>query len=238
MSLYPAVILAGGLATRLRPVTETIPKSMVDVAGEPFVAHQMRLLKDRGIDRVVMCLGYLGEQVEAYVGDGSRFGLDVRYSYDGPVLLGTAGAIRRALALVPERFFVIYGDSYLPEDYRAAQHHFDAAGKRGLMTVFENEGQWDSSNVEYSQGRIVVYDKKNKTPRMRHIDYGLGLFARSVFEELGDGPHDLASVYQDLHAHDDLTALEVFQRFYEVGSFTGIEELSAYLGASRSTTDQ
>jgi D-sedoheptulose 7-phosphate isomerase len=229
MSLYPAVILAGGLATRLRPVTEKIPKSMVEVAGEPFVAHQLRLLRAQGIQYAIFCVGYLCEQIEAYVGDGARFGMKVDYSLDGPVLLGTAGAIRNAMRHLPERFFVVYGDSYLPTDHAAVQRHWDGSGKRALMTVFRNEGKWDSSNVEFDGSRILHYDKNNRTERMRYIDYGLGLFTRSVFEELGEGPHDLAQVYQSRLAAGDLDAYEVAERFYEAGSFSGIEELTQYL---------
>jgi D-sedoheptulose 7-phosphate isomerase len=228
--MLPAAILSGGLATRLRPVTETIPKSLIEVAGEPFVAHQLRLLRARGIERVVLCVGFLGEMIRDFVGDGSRFGMRVEYSFDGPVLLGTGGALRQALPLLGERFFVVYGDSYLPCDYRSIEEHFVASGKRGLMTVFANDGLYDSSNVEFSDGVPVAYDKKNRTPRMRHIDYGLGLFHRSVFDELPQGPCDLASIYQDLLAHGDLAAVEVPERFYETGSFAGIKELSMLLG--------
>lgn len=232
MSLYPAVILAGGLATRLRPVTEKIPKSLIEVAGEPFAAHQLRLLAGRGIGRVIICAGYLWEMIRDFAGDGSRFGIEVAYSVDGPTLLGTAGAIRNALPHLPERFFVVYGDSYLPCDYAAAQRHFDASGASALMTIYHNEGQWDTSNVEFAGGRILAYDKKNRTTRMRHIDYGLGLFRREVFEQLGAGPRDLADVYQERLVAGDLAALEVPERFYEIGSFAGIEELSALLLAA------
>lgn len=228
------MILAGGLATRLRPVTATIPKSLVEVAGEPFLAHQLRLLASRGIDRAILCAGYLWEQIRDYAGDGARFGVRLEYSIDGPVLLGTAGAITNALPLLPERFFVIYGDSYLPCDYAGAQRFFDASGKSSLMTVFHNEGQWDTSNVEFDGERIIAYDKKHRTERMRYIDYGLGLFRRDVFAALPPGePRDLATIYQERLAAGDLAALEVPERFYETGSFAGIEELSALLAAAK-----
>src|ERR1044071_9702153 len=114
--MLPIAILAGGLATRLRPMTETIPKALVEIAGEPFLAHQLRLLRAAGYERVVLCVGYLGKMVREFAGDGSAFGLYVEYSFDGPTLLGTAGAIVRALPLLGPRFSVIYGDSYLPCD--------------------------------------------------------------------------------------------------------------------------
>src|SRR3990167_11349183 len=122
--LFPVVILAGGLATRLHPVTHTIPKSLVEVNGEPFVAHQLRLLKRNGFNKVIMCIGHLGQNVIEFVGDGSCFGLHVSYSLDGQTLLGTAGAIKKALPLLEKYFFVLYGDSYLPCDYLSVQNYF------------------------------------------------------------------------------------------------------------------
>ncbi len=224
---YPIVILAGGLATRLRPVTETIPKALIEIDGEPFIAHQLRLLHAHGLTDVVLCLGYLGEQVEAFVGDGSVFGMNVTYSYDGEKLLGTAGAIKKALPLLADNFFVVYGDSYLTCDYLAVQQAFMAQQKLGLMTVFNNEGQWDKSNVEFHDGEIKIYDKTRQTPEMHFIDYGLGIFNKAAFDKVpNDKPFDLATVYQDLLQQKQLAAFEVSERFYEVGSFSGIDELS------------
>lgn len=228
--MLPVAILAGGLATRLRPITERIPKALIDINGEPFIAHQLRLLRSRGIRQVVLCLGYLGEMVRDFVGDGAAFDLAVEYSFDGPVLLGTAGALRQALPLLGDAFFVVYGDSWLPCDYAEAQRVFLESGKPGLMTVFRNDGQWDSSNVEFAGGRIIAYDKKNRTPAMRYIDYGLGAFQRRAFYDLADGTfYDLAALYQDLLARGELAALEIAERFYEIGSTAGIEELSRLL---------
>ena len=228
--MLPAAILAGGLATRLRPVTETIPKALVEVGGEPFLAHQLRLLRARGVERVVLCLGYRGEQVREFAGDGDAFGLRIDYSFDGPVLLGTAGALRRALPLLGDAFFVVYGDSYLPCAYRAAESLFAASGKLGLMTVYRNEGRFDSSNVEFDAGRIVAYDKRARTPRMRHIDYGLGAFRAAAFDGVPeDRAADLAALYQELLGRGELAALEVAERFYEIGSFEGIRSLEDYL---------
>jgi NDP-sugar pyrophosphorylase family protein len=231
--MLPVAILAGGLATRLRPITDKIPKALVDVNGQPFIAHQLRLLASRGIDRVVLCLGYRGEMVQDFVGDGRQFGLHVDYSFDGPVLRGTAGAIHPALPLLGESFFVLYGDSYLPCDYAAVEQAFLSSGKTALMTVFRNEGQWDSSNVEFDGNRILVYDKKNRTPRMRHIDYGLGAFHGRAFSALavpsGPGSVDLAALYQDLLARNELAAFEARERFYEIGSVEGIRELAEVL---------
>src|SRR5947209_5920718 len=157
--MLPIAILAGGLATRLRPITETIPKALVEINGEPFLAHQLRLLAQGGVERVVLCVAHRAEQIRDFAGDGRGFGIRVDYSFDGPQLLGTAGAIRGAVPLLPDNFFVLYGDSYLPCDYLAVERAFLSSGKSGLMTIHRNEGRWDSSNVEYSEGRIVAYDK-------------------------------------------------------------------------------
>ncbi|HVV47341.1 MAG TPA: nucleotidyltransferase family protein [Bryobacteraceae bacterium] len=228
--MLPVAILAGGLATRLRPATETIPKALLEINGEPFLAHQLRLLAARGIQRVVLCTGYLGEAIQSFAGDGRRYGLEIEYSSDGPRLRGTAGAIRRALPLLGAVFFTIYGDSYLPCDYAAAEEAFRRSGKLGLMTVFCNEGRWDKSNVEFSNGAILAYDKAEQTPRMHHIDYGLSAFHAAAFESLPpDEPHDLAGVYRGLLQQGELAAYEVAERFYEIGSFEGIRELSELL---------
>ena len=226
----PVAILAGGLATRLRPITEKIPKSLVDVAGEPFLAHQLRLLHSRGIHRAVLCVGHLGEMIERDFGNGSAFGVELKYSFDGPVLMGTGGALRLALPMLGDAFFVLYGDSYLPVDYAAVEAAWQASGKDALMTVFQNEGAWDTSNVEFSEGRLLRYDKRERTPAMRHIDYGLSIFKASVFDSRASGEKfDLSDVQRDLVAQGRMAGYEVCQRFYEVGSHTGLAELNALL---------
>jgi dTDP-glucose pyrophosphorylase len=228
--MLPVAILAGGLATRLRPVTEKIPKSLIEINGEPFLAHQLRLLAARGVRRVTLCVGYLAERIEAWAGDGSRFGVELTYSADGPRLRGTAGAIANALPLLGESFFVLYGDSYLPCDYGAVERAFQASGKLALMTVYDNRDRWDASNVEFGDGRILAYSKKVRKPEMHYIDYGLGVFHRAAFAEIsGDGPHDLADLYQALLARGELAGYDVRRRFYETGSFAGIRELEEYL---------
>ena len=232
MSRLPVAILAGGLATRLGDLTRQTPKSLLEVAGRPFVHHQLRQLHGQGVRRVVLCVGYLGERVEAAVGDGSAFGLEVSYSYDGPELRGTAGALRRALPKLGDAFFVLYGDSYLECDYAAVQSAFEASGASALMTVYRNEGRWDASNVEFHDGRILAYDKVDRTPAMRHIDYGLGVLSRRAMEVVPDsGACDLASVYIEMLRRGELAGFEVSERFYEIGSVTGLEETRAHLSA-------
>lgn len=231
---FPIAILAGGLATRLHPLTERVPKALLDVQGEPFIAHQLRLLQSAGLQTVVVCAGYLGEMIRDCVGDGLRFGLKVLYSFDGPRLLGTAGALRKARPLLGECFQVLYGDSYLLCDYLAIQDAFTKSGRLGMMTVYQNEGQYDSSNVEYSDGEIIAYDKKCRTPRMQYIDYGLGVFRATVLDAIPDGqPRDLADVYCQLLSLGELAAYEVADRFYEIGSSAGLEEMRQFLPMSQ-----
>ena len=225
--MLPVAILAGGLATRLGPLTETIPKSLIPIDGVPFVAHQLRLLQSSGIQHVILCVGHLGETIERAVGDGRAFGMKIEYSYDGATLLGTAGAIRTATPKLGDKFFVMYGDSYLACDYAAIEQEFSQRGKLGLMTVFRNDGQWDRSNVEFEDNRILAYSKKNRTPRMRYIDYGLGVFHAEAFARTR--ATDLADVYAGLLDAGQLAAVEVHERFYEMGSPAGLKEMTGFL---------
>ncbi len=228
--MLPCAILCGGLATRLRPLTEKIPKSLIPINGEPFIAHQLRLLQSKGIHSVVLCVGFLGAAIREFVGNGSSFHLDVRYSFDGETPLGTAGAVRKALPLLTDAFFVLYGDSYLNCDYASVAQAFTLSRRPGLMTIFRNHGQYDTSNVQAAGGLILRYDKRYKTPEMEYIDYGLGVFARAVFERQPLNRHrDLAEVYQELLAAGNLASYEVDNRFYEIGSAQGIRDLEAYL---------
>jgi len=229
----PVALLAGGLATRLRPITEKIPKALVEIAGEPFLFHQLRLLKKSGLKKVVLCVGYLGEMVREAAGDGSAFGLEVSYSFDGPKLLGTGGALRQALPLLGNSFYILYGDSYLLIDYLDVGRAFLASEKEGLMTVFKNDGQYDTSNVVFSDGTLGLYSKKKHLPEMAHIDYGLGcLHAASLFKYPEDQVFDLAQVYEELVPSRQLEGYEVFKRFYEIGSPEGMKELDILLAAS------
>jgi len=226
----PVAILAGGLATRLRPITEKIPKSLVPVAGRPFLAHQLALLHSRGIRRAVLCVGHLGKMIQSEFGNGGAFGVKLDYAFDGPKLLGTGGAIKRALPLLGAEFFVLYGDSYLPIEYRPVAEFFRGSGKLGCMTVYHNEGKYDTSNVVFRNGEIVVYDKKNRVPEMWHIDYGLSLFKSSAFDfYAADRVFDLAEVMSKLAREKQLAGYEVRERFYEIGSPAGLAELETCL---------
>ena len=229
----PVAILAGGLATRLRPLTETVPKALVEVAGEPFAFHQLRLLARHSFREAIFLTGHLGERIEEAVGDGTRFGLRVRYRPDGPQLLGTGGAIARALPALGPCFAVVYGDSWLEFDYQAAVAAFLRDGRPALMTVFRNEDPAHPNNVVFEEGEILAYSKAARTPQMRHIDFGFSAFRAEVFAQVpADLPTDLASVTEDLAARRMVCGFEVHNRFHEVGSFSGLADLEAHLQGS------
>lgn len=218
------------MATRLRPITQNIPKLLVEVAGEPFFTHQIRLLKQAGLTHLVLCVGFLGEQIVELYGDGSRWGVKIEYVFDGPKLRGTGGALINALPRLGENFYVLYGDSYLPIDYTAVGEAFQSSGQLGLMTVFENQGRFDQSNVWFEGGEIKVYDKQNPSPQMHHIDYGLGVFRAAAFDGFSrEVPVDLAEVQKALVARRQLAGYELKQRFYEIGSPAGLAELDTLL---------
>jgi NDP-sugar pyrophosphorylase family protein len=230
--MLPVAVLAGGLATRLGAVTATIPKLLLDVGGRPFAEHQIEWLRSEGVTHVVYCLGHLGEQIIAVLGDGHRWGMRFDYVLDGPKLLGTGGALQHALPHLSDPFFVAYGDSLLTCDMAAVADAHAASGRACLMTVLHNRDQWDRSNIVYRNGDILVYNKRRRDPDMEHIDYGLSVLTRRALESypLGE-PLDLADVFQDQLRAGQLAGYEVAARFYEIGSVEGLEETRRYLAA-------
>jgi MurNAc alpha-1-phosphate uridylyltransferase len=225
----PVAILAGGMATRLKPITEVIPKALVDVAGKPFVLRQLDYLRRQGATRVVLCVGYLGEHIEAVVGDGAASGLSVSYSRDWPKLLGTGGALKQALPLLGSQFFVLYGDSYLPIDFASVERAFLQSGRPALMTVQRNADRWDKSNVLFQDNCVLEYNKRVPSPAMKHIDYGLSAISAQVLAgENTAGPFDLSDVYHRLSLLGELEGYEVKERFYEIGSHEGLTDAVGY----------
>lgn len=231
--MIPVVILAGGLATRLRPITERIPKSLIEIEGTPFLFHQLRLLEQHGVERVHFCLGYLGEMIEQKIMESSFYQkMSFSFSYDGDTQLGTGGAVRNALPFLPETFFITYGDSYLDISYQAVERHFDETGdsKGGLMTVYRNGNEYDTSNVIFKKKKILLYSKKIRSDRMEYIDYGLGILRKCHFEDYDGVPaFDLSEIYEKLSKQGLLAAYEATDRFFEIGSQGGIKDLSDYL---------
>jgi N-acetyl-alpha-D-muramate 1-phosphate uridylyltransferase len=232
--MLPVAILAGGLATRLRPLTDRVPKALLSIAGRPFIFHQLELLRGQGVERVVLCVGHFGEQIEAAVGDGKTFGLTIDYSSDGGELLGTGGALKKALPLLGAEFFVLNGDSYLPCSFSAVQSAYEAARRPALMTVLRNDNRWERSNVVFRGGEVIEYDKSADRPEMSHIDFGLSVLSSSVFFQYRNSTViDLADICRRLSKSRQLAALEVTERFYEIGSPQGIRDTHAFLSRTR-----
>ncbi len=234
----PLIILCGGLGTRLGDVAHSIPKAMMPVAGMPFIAHQLRLLARENVQRVVLCVSHLQEQIEEYVGDGHAFGLNVSYSYDGPIKLGTGGAVRKALPLVGDEFAVLYGDTYLDIAFAPVYQTFKREGRPGLMTVLENSDRWDKSNILFADNAVKVYDKNAPSQAMRHIDYGLILLAAAAVEHYQlDQPFDLTVVFKKLIDAGQMSGYEVFNRFYEIGTPRALQETEQYLAEKLRTSN-
>ena len=229
----PIAVLAGGLATRMWPLTEQLSKVLLEVAGEPFIAHQLRLFAREGIRDVKLLVGYCWEQIELFVGDGSRFGVKVDYIVDGPTLLGTGGAVRHALDRLGGEFLVTYGDSWLDAPYPPVVEAFHASGRPALMCVFRNENRWDASNVHFENGVIRCYSKKFRRPEMHHIDWGLGMLTASALATRPMGkPWDLAELYEELSISGRVAGYEMTRKFYEIGSFEGLAEANLLLSGT------
>jgi len=223
-----AVILAGGLGTRLRPLTETLPKALVPVAERPFIEYQIEQFRRHGVTDLIVCVGYLGHLIEEHLGDGRRFDVSIRYGYERDGLLGTAGAVKNVEPLLDDEFFVQYGDSYLLVDYRDVIAYFRRHDAPGLMVVYRNHNRWDRSNVVLDGDRVRAYDKIRRLPGMVYIDFGVSVFRREVFADVQAGvPTDLAGVYPPLIERGQLVAYETYERFYEVGSPQGLREFES-----------
>ncbi len=225
------VILAGGLGTRMRPLTETCPKTLLPAGGRPFAFHQLHWLAEQGITEVIYSIGHHGDMIRRYWAEEPSPVPSVRYVDEGERLLGTAGALRlaRDRGVLDESFFVIYGDSFLPVEFAPVWRAFQASGQPALMTVLRNEGRWDRSNVIYQPGRVMLYDKA-AAPGMQFIDYGLSCFRRDLFDDLTHS--DLALLFHDLSRQGRLAGFQVHERFYEIGSPAGLRDFEQYLHAA------
>jgi len=226
------VILAGGLGTRMRPLTDTCPKTLLPVLGRPFAYHQLHWLAAQGVDDVIYCIGHQGDRIRRYWESEPKPMRSIRYVDEGEKLRGTGGALRlaREQGVLDESFLAIYGDSFLPVEFAPVWRAFQASGMPALMTVLRNQGRWDRSNVIYEDGSLILYDKQTD-PRMQHIDYGLSAFRRELFDRTPK-VFDLAMLFHDLSLQGELAALEVQERFYEIGSSQGLYDLEDYLQKS------
>jgi MurNAc alpha-1-phosphate uridylyltransferase len=225
-------ILAGGLGTRLGPAVREVPKPLLEVAGEPFLRHQLRLLAAHGAREVVICVGYLGALIEECIGY-RQFGIDIEYSYDGARPLGTLGAIRKASSLLGPQFLVLYGDTYLRLNYRTAVEAWDKSGLPAMMTVLRNEGRWDVSNASFDGTFVTAYDKLSPVSKMQYIDYGLGGLRDNALELTESQSTDLSDLYQGLAKRRLLFGFEATERFYEIGTPIALAETSAFMAGLR-----
>jgi NDP-sugar pyrophosphorylase family protein len=228
--LPPICILAGGLGTRLGSTVRDTPKPLLEVAGEPFLIHQLRLLARHGAHEVVLCVGYLGSLIEERIGS-EQFGIRIAYRHDGPSPIGTLAAVRQALPILGPRFLVLYGDTYLRIDYRAATRAWDASGLPAMMTVLRNERRWDTSNVTFDGELVTTYDKRAPDLSMEWIDYGLGAVEASALDAVGAEVSDLSDLYHVLARSGRLFGYAATERFYEIGTPAALAETSAFLGS-------
>jgi len=222
------VILAGGFATRLGQLTINRPKSLVDILGKPFLAYQLELLQAGGITDIVLCIGHLGKQIQDIFGDGSKYGVRIRYSQeDRP--LGTAGALKNAESLLDDTFFVMYGDSYLFLDFPKLMAYFVSQNKLGLDTIFKNNDSYDKSNIVIKGNLVTRYSKTEKTKDMIYIDYGAAIFRKEVLQLI---PENRFSPVEELFLRlielEQLLAFEVKERFYEIGSPRGLKDFEEF----------
>lgn len=227
-TLPPVCILAGGLGTRLGDETRTVPKPLIEVAGKPFLFHQLELLARHRAHRIVLCVGYLGELIEEAVGDGAAFGLNVAYSYDGPSVIGTGAALRKALPLVGDEFLVLYGDTYLQIDYRELAGAFRRCGQPALMAVLRNDGRWERSNAAFD-GEMVRYEKGSSDPALQWVDFGVSVLSARVFELVPEAEKDLAQIFSWLSTRGLLAGFVASNRFYEIGTPESLRETAAFL---------
>jgi len=229
MNLYPVLILAGGLGTRLGKLSKNTPKSLMNINGKPFIDYQLKYLKAQNIENVVICVGHFSEQIEKYVGNGSRYGMDIIYSYDGINLLGTGGAIKNAIRYFEDDFFVMYGDSFLPIDFNKVFKKFKKKKSIAMMTILKNNNLWDFSNIKLKNDKIILYDKLNKEDSMDYIDYGLSVLKKNIFLKIDKKIFDLSEILKNLSISGFLDSYEVHSRFYEIGSIEGINDFTSYV---------
>jgi MurNAc alpha-1-phosphate uridylyltransferase len=226
--MLQVVILAGGLATRLQPVTRKIPKSLVEVAGYPFIHHQLNYLKKQGINEVLICLGHMGEMVQEFVLKQS-YGMSISFSFDGPLQLGTGGALKNALNFLRNKFFILYGDSFLPIDYLKILKESIHNDNFAIMTIMKNNNKFDRSNVRFISKNYIIYNKKSPEADMNYIDYGLSVISKKMIEEFqANNKFDLSDLLHEISKEKKLIGYEIFERFYEIGSHGGLADTRLY----------
>jgi NDP-sugar pyrophosphorylase family protein len=225
---YPVVILAGGIGSRLGKLTKKIPKALIKINGKPFIYYQLKLLSKTGFKEVILCVGYLGDQIKKYVGDGKKFNLNVKYSFEKK-LLGTGGAVKNAFSLIKKDFFIMYGDTYLPVNLIKIQEKYIRLKSKSLITIYENHNKLDKSNVFFN-GKSIIYNKNNYLKKMKYIEYGVSIFSKKIFKYFNNKKKfDLSDVFYFLSKKKLLNYYVVKKRFYEIGSISGLKDSKKYL---------
>jgi NDP-sugar pyrophosphorylase family protein len=223
-----AVIIAGGLGTRLGSLTSNQPKSMIQILGKPFIEYQFDLLTKSSVTDVVLCLGYQGKQITDYCGDGCKFGVDLKYSFEEKSL-DTAGALKLAAPLLQDYFFTLYGDSYVFIDFKEMMSVLKSKKRIGVMSVYQNHDRFDKSNTAVSDGRVTFYSKE-KRENLKYIDYGVNLFRKDVLQLIPEEePYSMGALFNRLIEQNELLAYDVKKRFYEIGSVNGLTEFTEYV---------
>ena len=226
--IFPVIILAGGKATRLGKIAKNTPKSLIKINNHPFLYHQLIYLEKQGIKEVIICAGHLGFKIKKFI-EKKKINLKIKYFNDGKKLLGTGGAIKKILPFVKNNFFVMYGDSYLPINFRNVQKLYINSKKLGLITIYKNKNKLDKSNITLKSGNIY-YDKFKPIKGMHYIDYGLNILNKRVFKYFNlKKKFDLAEVLNLISKKNLLTFMLVKKRFYEIGSLNGIKDTEDFL---------
>lgn len=219
MTIKQAVIMAGGKGTRLRPVTNNLPKAMVPANDKPFLEHLLIMLKKRGVTDIVLCVSYLGEQIKSYFGDGTKFGLNIVYSYDGEELLGTGGALKKTESLLNNSFFFINGDVYYDLDYRKIAEEFEKNPTLGLMVVYHNRDKITQNNVIVQKGKLLRYDRDRIDPKLNEVDGSVYVFKKEILDMLPEGKSALEiETFQKLIDSNQFRVYMPENRYYTNGT--------------------
>lgn len=227
--MMPVAILAGGLAKRLGALSENIPKSLIEIKGKPFIEWQLELLVENNIKKVIYCVSHKSELIVNHFANANHKDIEILFSFDSPLQLGTGGALKNALPLLGQEFMVLYGDSYLPISFGEIENSFKKSNLTSLMTIYKNFYNIDASNVTYRDGIIISYNKNLRSHEMAYIDYGLSIFKSSVFETSPNNAFDLSELQSSLSANGLLSGFEVYNRFYEIGSIQGILDFTEFI---------
>jgi len=224
------VILCGGLATRLGNLAKNTPKSMMEINSKPFLEHQIEKLKKQGLKDIVLCVGHLSRQIEEYFGNGKKFGVKIKYSYDGEKQLGPIGAVKNAESLLDDDFFIMYGDSYLSVDFQKAYSDFKKTNKSALMVVYKNQDKYDKSNLIVDNNMVIGYGAEDKTKEMIFIDYGTSVLSKKTLESVPENTmYSTGEFFSELIKKNQLCAYEAKKRFYHIGNLEALEELEKYI---------